>query len=103
MVRAFAQSAMGRRIDPSWWTHTKLISYLNNIMKYVSSLLKGVLHHFVNELDISVRDLHCTVVGANIVFELICNNHFIVKGAVSEIICIILLFFAVRVLVINNK
>ena len=21
MVRAFARGAMGRRIDPSWWTH----------------------------------------------------------------------------------
>ena len=21
MVRAFAHGAMGRRIDPSWWTH----------------------------------------------------------------------------------
>ena len=24
MVRAFAHGAMGRRIDPSWWTHSAI-------------------------------------------------------------------------------
>ena len=49
MVRAFAHGAMGRRIDPSWWTHRAIsrssqCSMTGVTKAWVCAILSGMVH-----------------------------------------------------------
>ena len=42
MVRAFAHGAMGRRIDPSWWTHWAISRSTTGVPKAVVRAILSV-------------------------------------------------------------
>ena len=48
VIRAFAHGAMGRRIDPSWWTHCTLSHYsqcsMTGITKAMCYPISGMMH-----------------------------------------------------------
>ena len=42
VVRAFAHGAMGRRIDPSWWTHRAISHSMTGVTKAVVCAILSV-------------------------------------------------------------